>query len=43
MQFDAILGNVTSTADEICNIITDTFLNCGLKGDHLQSMSQIGK
>ena len=36
MQFDAdIIGNVNeSQADaEICNIIADTFLNCGLKKD----------
>jgi len=36
MQFDAdIIGNVNEAqADaEICNIIADTFLNCGLKSD----------
>ena len=36
MQFDAdIIGNVNEAqADaEICNIIADTFLNCGLKAD----------
>ena len=39
MQFDAdIIGNVNEAqADaEICNIIADTFLNCGLKADQFK-------